>query len=453
MFLHGIGLGLAPYLPFLRRLAASTDATIVAVQMRHVSMRATSHIPTVTGMADEAEAALQVLGVEGASVIAHSYGTLVASVLAKRRSPVVGRLTLADPVCFGECLCVFGGAGSRGGDMACEETLRDAVAAGDALQRPHTEPCPHPPPDHAAMFLPTLLRNSIFFHHNTAPKPSASAASATTSTHPQQQPHQPRRRWHLRPRVPKLRLGGLLKGVVVRDLHCAAALSPATLHWAELNLWPSDLPQGTTALLSAADHLVPVPEVAAMLQSEAARARGAVTHVYPGKGHGSFVLDPAMQAVLIEAATGSPAAAAEAGAGAEVQPAVPAAVAAGLEEAVAAATEAPVTTAAGAAEAVVAAVAQLQAGVADEARVAVRVPALEQLIAQQQQQRQQRQEALVRAAARIPGSPVGQRVGQIPSPGTVPRPTRQVQAPAVARTATWVNRARRVLPWRSAKLV
>lgn len=59
VFLHGIGLGLAPYTGFLQRLAAQhTDRTIIAVQYRHVSMRLTAHIPSATEVSDDVAAFL-----------------------------------------------------------------------------------------------------------------------------------------------------------------------------------------------------------------------------------------------------------------------------------------------------------------------------------------------------------------------------------------------------------
>ena len=59
VFLHGIGLGLAPYTGFLKRVVAQHPGrTVIAVQYKHVSMRLTSRIPTVTEVADDVAAFL-----------------------------------------------------------------------------------------------------------------------------------------------------------------------------------------------------------------------------------------------------------------------------------------------------------------------------------------------------------------------------------------------------------
>ncbi len=189
------------------------------------------------------EAFLQQRGVGPVHLVAHSYGTLVASALVKRsnadaaaqqqqagasagslRARRVAGLTLLDPVCF-------------------------------------------------AMYLPHLLRNSLFFHvpkhaPASAPAPSSpsSRSSAAAAKKPQQQQQQ--RRWNP------------LRGVVVRDVHVAAALSRKS-HWSEVNLWVRDLPEHapTTVVMSGDDHMVPVDAVRDMLGSGVAAQRGVKVQV------------------------------------------------------------------------------------------------------------------------------------------------------------------------------
>ncbi len=48
VFLHGIGIGIAPYVAFIARLAQRTGRTVIAVQYKHVSMRMTHHVPSAT---------------------------------------------------------------------------------------------------------------------------------------------------------------------------------------------------------------------------------------------------------------------------------------------------------------------------------------------------------------------------------------------------------------------
>jgi hypothetical protein len=45
VFLHGVGGGLLPYIPFLLRVTA-LERPVMAVEYKHLSMRWTDHIPT-----------------------------------------------------------------------------------------------------------------------------------------------------------------------------------------------------------------------------------------------------------------------------------------------------------------------------------------------------------------------------------------------------------------------
>ncbi|GIM06354.1 hypothetical protein Vretimale_10681 [Volvox reticuliferus] len=107
VFLHGIGLGLTPYLRLLSRLVTVSGGRrpVYAVQYKHVSMRLTATIPAPHEVANDVAAFLVSRGVGRMSLLAHSYGTLVASALTKlaaasSSAPGVSRLTLVDPVCF-----------------------------------------------------------------------------------------------------------------------------------------------------------------------------------------------------------------------------------------------------------------------------------------------------------------------------------------------------------------
>ena len=99
LFLHGVGLGLLPYLNFLLQLS-SLGRPMVAVEVRHLSMRACSEVPEEDEVVDWVCAALDRHGVARMHVVAHSYGTFMASRLVQRRRAAVASLTLLDPVCF-----------------------------------------------------------------------------------------------------------------------------------------------------------------------------------------------------------------------------------------------------------------------------------------------------------------------------------------------------------------
>ncbi|KAG2439527.1 hypothetical protein HXX76_004880 [Chlamydomonas incerta] len=99
LFLHGVGLGLLPYLNFLLQLCC-LGRPAVAVEVRHLSMRACWEVPEEDEIVDWVAAALDAHGLASVHVVAHSYGTFMASRLVQRRRRAVASLTLLDPVCF-----------------------------------------------------------------------------------------------------------------------------------------------------------------------------------------------------------------------------------------------------------------------------------------------------------------------------------------------------------------
>ncbi|GBF96822.1 hypothetical protein Rsub_09678 [Raphidocelis subcapitata] len=99
LLLHGVGMGLLPYLGLLANLAA-TGRTVIAVEFRHVAMRWSSWTPTVDEAAAAVDAVLARERAPRACVVAHSYGTAVASRLLQTRPGRVAHLALCDPVVF-----------------------------------------------------------------------------------------------------------------------------------------------------------------------------------------------------------------------------------------------------------------------------------------------------------------------------------------------------------------
>ncbi|GLC42878.1 hypothetical protein PLESTM_001392800 [Pleodorina starrii] len=100
LFLHGVGLGILPYTNLLRCLIAA-GLPVVAVQYKHVSMRLCSIIPSADDIAAAVVGLMDELGLGQACVVAHSYGTFVASRLAQKYGLRLQSLVLMDPVCFG----------------------------------------------------------------------------------------------------------------------------------------------------------------------------------------------------------------------------------------------------------------------------------------------------------------------------------------------------------------
>ncbi|KXZ45736.1 hypothetical protein GPECTOR_51g722 [Gonium pectorale] len=100
VLLHGVGLGLLPYLNMLRCLRAA-GLPILALEYKHVSLRLCSIIPSADDIAAALLRLMDRAGLEQACVVGHSYGTFVASRLAQVHPDRLQSLVLMDPVCFG----------------------------------------------------------------------------------------------------------------------------------------------------------------------------------------------------------------------------------------------------------------------------------------------------------------------------------------------------------------
>ena len=99
LFLHGVGLGLLPYITFVQRLAASGHP-VLAVESCHLGMRWVHEVPTEDEVVDVLVEIMDRIGIESAAVVGHSYGTFMASRLVQRLPHRVKSLALLDPVCF-----------------------------------------------------------------------------------------------------------------------------------------------------------------------------------------------------------------------------------------------------------------------------------------------------------------------------------------------------------------
>lgn len=72
----------------------------MVVEVRHLSMRPCSRVPGEDEVAADVIAALAARGVASAHVVAHSYGTFLASRIVQLHGHAVASLALLDPVCF-----------------------------------------------------------------------------------------------------------------------------------------------------------------------------------------------------------------------------------------------------------------------------------------------------------------------------------------------------------------
>ncbi|KDD72401.1 hypothetical protein H632_c3394p0 [Helicosporidium sp. ATCC 50920] len=105
LFFHGVGLGVTPYLHFVRSLTKTYPGhAMILLEVPHVSLRWSSKGATpVEAVVAEAVAALDALGAPRACVIAHSYGTFCAAQLLSHHRARVASLAVIDPVCMLAC--------------------------------------------------------------------------------------------------------------------------------------------------------------------------------------------------------------------------------------------------------------------------------------------------------------------------------------------------------------
>mmetsp|Transcript_23482 Transcript_23482/g.73211 ORF Transcript_23482/g.73211 Transcript_23482/m.73211 type:complete len:512 (+) Transcript_23482:15-1550(+) len=96
VFFHGVGIGLPPYLLFLRRLAAVRECFVV--ELPEVSQQCVEGMLPPEAMAAAMAEVLRVHGHSRACFIAHSYGTFVLSWVVRYRPDIVEKAVLIDPV-------------------------------------------------------------------------------------------------------------------------------------------------------------------------------------------------------------------------------------------------------------------------------------------------------------------------------------------------------------------
>jgi len=104
VFVHGVGIGLATYLPFLLQLVRqkqSSHRTIMLIELPHVSMKLNVEtVPTMKQIADYTEEAMTLFRLKPAVWIAHSLGTFVFAAVNRLKRHLVNSVVLLDPVCF-----------------------------------------------------------------------------------------------------------------------------------------------------------------------------------------------------------------------------------------------------------------------------------------------------------------------------------------------------------------
>ncbi|WIA11764.1 hypothetical protein OEZ85_011858 [Tetradesmus obliquus] len=142
VLLHGIGMGLIPYISLLFNMAA-TGRPLLALEFKHVSMRWVLWVPTVDEVAEVLVAIMQREGLERCCLVGHSYGTAVASRLLQQHPAKVVQTCMIDPVCFSmfmpnllrNFLYESPGSGSRLGDFMMQCAARDVHVSATLSRR------------------------------------------------------------------------------------------------------------------------------------------------------------------------------------------------------------------------------------------------------------------------------------------------------------------------------
>ena len=109
LFVHGIGIGLYPYVNFLAELNRKTDddvsdgeVGIIAVEIMPISFRITVQIPESNQMCEEILQILNKHGWDKCVLVSHSYGSVISTHLLKHpaTSERIGPVLSVDPVSF-----------------------------------------------------------------------------------------------------------------------------------------------------------------------------------------------------------------------------------------------------------------------------------------------------------------------------------------------------------------
>ncbi len=109
LFIHGIGIGLYPYVNFLAQLnqkmdqdTADGDVGIIAIEIMPISFRITHTALEKDEMCNEILKILKKHGWEKVVLASHSYGSVISTHLLQNTttSPLVGPVLLIDPVAF-----------------------------------------------------------------------------------------------------------------------------------------------------------------------------------------------------------------------------------------------------------------------------------------------------------------------------------------------------------------
>ncbi|GJP32857.1 hypothetical protein CLOM_g17451 [Closterium sp. NIES-68] len=105
VFVHGLGIGLTPYLGFIGMMKRTyPNKKFIVAEMPHLAFRLSSASPTIDDIVAGLAEALQAQGLKRATFVGHSYGTFVLAQYVRKHFGTVAALGLMDPVCFLLCI-------------------------------------------------------------------------------------------------------------------------------------------------------------------------------------------------------------------------------------------------------------------------------------------------------------------------------------------------------------
>ncbi|GMH47179.1 hypothetical protein TrVE_jg3063 [Triparma verrucosa] len=101
--LHGVGVGYLPYLDLLKKVNTATNGLpTLVIEIPYIALRAWAR-PDARGPDGSAEAiarSMRSVGMERATIVGHSFGTIIASWILRHSPEHVHSAVLIDPVCL-----------------------------------------------------------------------------------------------------------------------------------------------------------------------------------------------------------------------------------------------------------------------------------------------------------------------------------------------------------------
>ncbi|CAI5995504.1 unnamed protein product [Closterium sp. NIES-64] len=105
VFIHGLGIGLTPYLAFIHMLlAAFGNKPFIVVELPHLACQLTSASPTIEEVSAALVETLCKHGYKRVAYVGHSYSTFIAATLLRRHRSMIAAMSIIDPVCLLLCL-------------------------------------------------------------------------------------------------------------------------------------------------------------------------------------------------------------------------------------------------------------------------------------------------------------------------------------------------------------